>query len=114
MAGAGFILIGSVRAVRDGEVGFPIIGAIIATVGAVLLRRGLVEVRREKRLRRVRVPTEATVTAVLETNEGKSGYLNPDEAVIWEEGQTARVLVDPERPSDSVWFGDTTEQLDEV
>lgn len=139
VAGAGFILTGSVRAVRDGDVEFPIIGAIIATVGAVLLRRGLGEVRREQRLRRVGVPTDATVTAVLETNfrynrvrqwvvhyryadregrthEGKSGYryLNPEEAVLWEEGQTARVLYDPERPSESLWFGDTREQLDEV
>jgi hypothetical protein len=137
VAGAGFILIGSVRAVRDGDLGFPIIGVIIAAVGAVLLRRGLVEVKREERLRRVGVPTEATVTAVLETNfrynrvrqwvvhyryadregqthEGKSGYLNPEEAVLWEEGQTGRVLFDPERSSESMWFGNNREQLDEV
>ncbi len=138
VAGVGFIVIGSVQALRDRNLlAFPLIGVIIAAVGAVLLRRGLLQVRREQRLRRVGVPAEATITAVEETNfrynrvrqwivryryvdrtgqmhEGKSGYLNPEEAEIWEVGQTARVLFDPERPSESMWFGDTQKQLDEV
>lgn len=137
VAGAMFLLIGSVLAIRDGLTAFPIVGVIISAVGGVLLRRGLLEVKREMRLLRVGVPVEATVTTVTETNfrynrqrqwivhyqytdrdgrthEGKSGYLSPEEAVIWEEGQTGRVLYDPGRPSESMWFGNTTEQLDEV
>lgn len=132
VAGAMFIVIGLVQAVRDGEVLFPIIGVVVATVGGVLFRRGLVDVRRELRLQRVGIPAEATVTAVTETNfrynrerqwvvhyrymdsdgrtqEGKSGYLSPDEAADWEEGQTVAVRFDPARPSESIWIGASVE-----
>lgn len=132
VAGVMFILIGIVQVIRDGMAAFPIVGVVIAAVGGVLLRRGLVEVSRELRLQRTGTPAEATVTAVTETNfrynrerqwvvhyryvdrdgrthEGKSGYLSPDEAAEWEEGQTVAIRFDPVRPSESIWIGASRE-----
>ena len=132
VAGVMFILIGIVQGIRDGMAVFPIVGVVIAAVGGVLLRRGLVEVSRELRLQQTGIPAEATVTAVTETNfrynrerqwvvhyryvdrdgrthEGKSGYLSPDEAAEWEEGQTVAIRFDPVRPSESIWIGASRE-----
>lgn len=39
------------------------------------------------------------------TQEAESHLLSPDEASVWEEGDTGTVRFDRERPQDSVWMG---------
>jgi uncharacterized protein DUF3592 len=39
------------------------------------------------------------------TQDGESHLLSPDEASVWQEGDTGTVRFDRERPQDSVWMG---------
>ena len=104
------------------------IGTIFSAFGAVYLRRGLRQVRKEERLVRHGTTAEATVTAVEQTrtrvnrrrlwrvrfvfddlygttHQGKSGYLSIEEAQSFRVGERAFVRYDPERPAESVWIG---------
>lgn len=103
-------------------------GILLGGVGGFLFVRALRNVLRAGRLMRVGSETNATVTAVEQTNvsfnrrpqsrvrysyrdagggthDGDSGYLDWDEASTFSVGDSVRVRYDPKRPADSVWLG---------
>ena len=110
------------------------IGIIFSALGAVYLRRGLRRLRMEERLRQRGTTTEATVTAIEQTNtrvnrrplwrvryayddlygtprSGDSGYLSGEEARSYHTGDHVFVRYDPEQPAENIWLG--REQLPE-
>jgi hypothetical protein len=112
------------------------IGIIFTALGAVYLRRGLRHARKEERLLQVGATTEATVTAIEETNtrvkrrplwrvhyvyndlygsaqKGQSGYLSGEEAQSYHIDEQVFVRYDPEQPAESIWLGheERTEQF---
>lgn len=104
------------------------IGTIFSALGGVYLARGLRKVRREERLLQHGTTTEATVTAIEETNTrvnrrylwrirfafddlhgmprgGESGYLSGEEAQSYHVGEHAFIRYDPARPAECIWLG---------
>jgi len=104
-------------------------GVIATLVGGFLFFQSLRRVRMEQRLRRAGIVTEATVTAVTESNfsvnrvlqwviryryadyrggsyEGQSGYISAEEAVNWKVGDIGTIRFDHRRPQESVWMGE--------
>lgn len=123
----------SVNRLADGgdlatPVSFIVMGGVFGGVGGFLFIKGVRWVLRERRLRRDGTLTDATVTAVAPTKislnrqqqwavyyqyrdhggreqEGRSGYLAPDEAQSWNRGDIGKVRFDRERPGESIWLG---------
>jgi uncharacterized protein DUF3592 len=104
------------------------LGVGIGSLFGALLGRQLFRLRRDLRLRRHGVPTEATVLTVEPAGvvvnrvaqwpiryryhdhlnkawDGDSGAVPPDDVEGWKAGDTAKVRFDRERPQDSVWIG---------
>lgn len=104
--------------------------AALALLGLAMCGRGGRDVWRTLRIHRYGQPTEATVTSVRETNvavnrriqwavdftyqdhlgrvhQGTSAPMPASMALQWREGDKASARFDPERPTDSVWIGDS-------
>jgi hypothetical protein len=111
-----------------GPVIFLVAGMLLAVVGGFLVVRTVRNLLRADRLMRTGTATDATVSAVEQTNvsfnrrpqfrvryayrdgrgtshEGDSGYLEWTEASSYDEGDTVRIRYDPARPADSVLLG---------
>jgi uncharacterized protein DUF3592 len=107
---------------------FLIAGVVLVGIGGVLVIRSMRAIAKARRLLRVGVPVDATVTSVEATNvsyrrrqqfrvrftyadgqgathEGDSGYLDFEEANLWTPGDVVRVRFDPEKPDESHWLG---------
>lgn len=104
------------------------LGVGIGSLFGTLLGRQLFRLRRDLRLRRHGVPTEATVLTVEpagvvvnrvaqwriryryhdhlnKARDGDSGVVPPGDVEGWKAGDTGTVRFDPARPQDSVWIG---------
>jgi hypothetical protein len=125
LVGLVFLVIGAPIAVSKGEPEgyvFAALGLVSAATGGALLRRGLERARVEQYLRREGLTADGEVMAVQETNvrynrriqwqlryryedrmgaahEGRSGYLEPEEAGAWSVGDKGVVRFDPHQPS---------------
>jgi hypothetical protein len=111
-----------------GPILFFVIGAVVGGIGGVLFGRALRGLIRTRRVMRMGVDAEATVTAVEQTDvsfnrrpqfrvryryrdaggaphEGDSGYLDWEEASTFGEGDVVTIRYDPRHPVDSVWIG---------
>ncbi len=107
---------------------FLIAGVVLGLIGGVIVYRAIAAIRKARRLMQVGIPVDATVTEVVETNvsyrrrqqfkvrysyvdsrggthEGDSGYMDYEEASLWNRGDIARVRYDPDRPEESHWLG---------
>ncbi|MEX1171838.1 MAG: DUF3592 domain-containing protein [Chloroflexota bacterium] len=107
---------------------FFLFGAVFGGIGGVLVVRAVRGLFRARDLLRSGVDAEATVTRVEQTNvsfnrrlqfrvhyryrdqqggghEGDSGYLEWEEASIWNEGDRVAIRYDPIRPAQSLWVG---------
>ena len=103
---------------------------VLGLLGLAMSVRGGREVWRKLRLYRHGQPAEATVTSVRETNvainrriqwavaftyqdhlgrvhQGTSAPMPASMALQWREGDESSARFDPERPTDSVWIGDS-------
>jgi hypothetical protein len=103
-------------------------GLILTAIGGRLVTTALRRLRTEERLLREGLSAEAEVIAVEETtvrfnrqpqwviryrytdrmgeaHEGRSGYLDPEEAAAWSPGDRGVVRFDPRRPGVSIWIG---------
>ena len=131
LVGVIFLVIGIPIALSKGEPEgyvFAVLGPIIAVIGGTLTRRALERIRLEQYLRREGLTAEGEVTAVQETNmrynrriqwvlryryedrmgvahEGRSGYLEPEEAEAWSVGDKGVIRFDPRRLERSIWVG---------
>jgi Protein of unknown function (DUF3592) len=104
------------------------LGGVFAPVGGVVLLKAVRRLRTERRLLRTGLVTEGTVTEVTETNvhfnnrrlwtiryryqdhlgklhEGRSGYLDAEEAAACHIGGTGIVRFDRHHPAHSLWMG---------
>lgn len=113
---------------RDSDRWMAYIGLFILLLGALLARASWRRGKRQLRIAREGIETEATVTAVDEvrvarawtkviigysyadqfgrTRQGASGYLRNDEANWgWKPGDRGAVRFDAENPVESVWMG---------
>ncbi len=111
-----------------GAVIFLVAGVILTGIGGALVFRAVRGIRKTRRLLRVGVPSDATVTSVEPTNvfvnrrpqfrvrysfvdgqgsthTGDSGYLEYEEAHRWTPGDVASIRYDPANPDDSHWLG---------
>jgi hypothetical protein len=132
LAGVGFLVIGTVLAIRDGMYIFPVIGLLLTVVGAAISRNALQRLRLQQYLRREGLTGEGEVVAVQETSmsynkriqwqihyrytdrmgqehRGRSGYLEPEEAMDWNVGDKGVVRFDPRDPARSIWIGRSEE-----
>jgi hypothetical protein len=127
---------GSIRLARDDGIAAVAVlfgvGALLASIGAVLTTLGVRDVRRKVHLLHHGTPADATVVGHEETNvrinrrtqwrvtytyrdltgreqHGQSGYLSAVEAHEWQPGDTARVHFDRERPELVLWLGDPSD-----
>lgn len=110
-------------------------GIGLGGVGGFLFVRALRNLVRADRLMRTGVETDATVTAVEQTDvsfnrrpqfrvrysyrdgrgdthTGDSGYLEWEEASTFSEGDAVRVRYEPKRPAHSVWIGPALVEVD--
>lgn len=107
---------------------FLLLGGGVAVVGGALVAHDLRRLRRARRLLRDGVEVIANVSGVRPANltingqpqvrltytyrdhrgighRGESGYLGRDEADEWPVGSRAAIVIDPDRPSESLWLG---------
>jgi len=128
LGGVLLVVIGIPIAWRTGEYTAAAGGLIVAAIGGRLVGTALGRLRTEERLLREGLSAQAEVLAVEETNirfnrlrqwviryryddrageahEGRSGYLDPDEAAAWNPGDHGVARFDPRRPSVSIWIG---------
>ncbi len=128
LGGVMLLLIGIPIAWRSGDFMMAAGGLILTAIGGRLVSTALGRLRTEERLLREGLSAEAEVVAVEETNvrfnrqrqwviryrytdrmgeahEGRSGYLDPDEAAAWKTGDRGVARFDPRRPAVSIWLG---------
>lgn len=128
LAGVMMLIIGIVIAWRDGDFMLAAGGLILTAIGGRLVTTAMGRLRTEERLLREGLSAEAEVVAVEETtvrfnrqrqwviryrytdrmgegHEGRSGYLDPEEAAAWNPGDHGVVRFDPRRPGVSIWIG---------
>lgn len=123
---------GTNRPAGEGGWGEPILlvlfGGVFAVIGGLMFRSGFAGYRRDQRLRREGVASEATVAAVMPGNltinrvtqyvitfsftdpqgrtwEGRSGEMPPEEAWVWRSGDKGQILFNPKNPAESIWIG---------
>lgn len=107
---------------------FFLLGAVVGSIGGVLVVRAVRGLIRSRRLLRSGVDADATVTGVEQTNvsinrrlqfrvlfkyhdqhgaehEGDSGYLEWEEASTWNVGDRLAIRYDQQRPAESLWIG---------
>ncbi len=107
---------------------FTLLGGAFTLAGGIIFGISLRKKLARSRLRREGQLVGATVTGLQETNmsvnrvrqwrilysyrdlygvehQGKSGYLSPQEAQRWEEGDQGQAYHDPQQPEKSLWVG---------
>lgn len=111
------------------------LGVAFSALGGTFAVLGLLQLRKEQRLRQFGTTTEAQVVAVEPTgtrvngrrlwhvrytyedlngasHRGESGYLEAEDAQSYQIGETVFVLYDPASPATNIWLGrsDVSEQ----
>jgi len=128
VGGVLMLVIGLPLAARSGDYTFAAVGVVLGAIGGRLFGSALRRIQTAERLLREGLSAEAEVVSVEETafkynrrrqwviryryadradaaHEGRSGYLEPEEAAAWNPGDRGVVRFDPRRPAISTWLG---------
>lgn len=128
LGGLLMLIIGVPIGIRGEGYFLAVVGVVLTAIGGRLVGSATRRLATEERLLREGLSAEAEVIAIDETNvkfnrhrqwviryrftdrmgethEGRSGYLDPEEAAAWNPGDRGVVRFDPRRPGVSMWIG---------